>query len=75
MNHLWTPLIENVNRFRKTDNEYVVDSKNNSPKEILKVVNNEEMIKRLEKLNELKSQGIITEEEFEIEKKKVLSSF
>jgi len=64
-----------VNRFRKTDNEYVVDSKNNSPKEILKVVNNEEMIKRLEKLNELKSQGIITEEEFEIEKKKVLSSF
>lgn len=64
-----------MNRFRKTDNEYVVDSKNNSPKEILKVVNNEEMIKRLEKLNELKSQGIITEEEFEIEKKKVLSSF
>jgi hypothetical protein len=66
---------ENVDRFRKSDNEYVVNSETTSTRHSTGVENDEEMIKRLEKLNELKSLGIITEEEFEVEKKKILSSF
>jgi len=70
---------ENVDKFKKKpENETVIKSEtfiSNKPETSNTSVDDDEVFKRLEKLNNLKSSGVISEEEFETEKKKILNKF
>lgn len=70
---------ENVDKFKKkSENETVIKSEtiiSDKPEASNTSVDKDEIFKRFEKLNELKSSGAISEEEFETEKKKLLNKF
>ena len=64
----------NVDRLRKDVKETVVHSEKPASKKSPSFENEEDAIKKLERLNDLKKSGILSEEEFNIEKKKLLTS-
>ena len=64
----------NVDKFKKDKNETVMHTESPLSEKSNSSRNKENALKKLEKLNELKSSGILSEEEFNIEKKKLLSS-
>jgi hypothetical protein len=70
---------ENVDKFKKkSENEPVIKSEtiiSDKPEASNTSVDKDEIFKRFEKLNDLKSSGVISEEEFETEKKKLLNKF
>ena len=64
----------NVDKLKKDTNETVIHFEPPMTEKSNASGNKENAIKKLEKLNELKSSGILSEEEFNIEKKKLLNS-
>lgn len=66
--------IESDNDFLNLRNsEGYKEFKQNGYKTIQKVISQETELDKLQKLNELRKEGAITEEEFDIQKKKLLS--